>query len=748
MNALPMVVLALMTQASQAEPTIRGVVRDAGTGGPVAGALVELLAHEWSMETDPEGGFVFDPVPGGSDVVLRVSRIGYVTADTVVDPRRDTRLTILLEPAPVRLEGLLARGYQLRARTDRELFEDEVQPGLVGLSRRELTEVPAMAEVDVLRALQALPSVIPANDLDATLHVMGGGADQNLFLWDGARVFAPYHMFGVFGAFSGKAVDGVEFHRGALPARYGGAVSSVVDLHQRAGGAAWSTDGTLGMLAASFSSEGRVGAGTGAGGWHASGRRSTLDLVMEEVFQGDWPYSFHDASGTAWLSLRSGSRVRGSFFHSRDRFDGFGGGTLSSGWRNRVISGEWVREWGDATFRAHGSWSAYDGFLDVGVGPQPRTADSVGVGTLLLEWTSPVPGGHARMGTSVDVGGVELRGSDGPGAYVEGADLAKVLTIGGFLEGQFEVGAFRFAPGLRLDVDEPRKRTYVQPRLSARAQVGPDVAITTAVGSHVQLLSAVRDGRNVLPGAPLWLGPAEGRPAQRSDALSISADAWLAEAWSIKVGTYARRLTGVPDWRPAGARTLDQLAFSDGHAIGLELMARRSGRGITGWLAYGLSRVTLLDSDGQEYAPRWDRRHGLDAALFLPVAGRGSLSGRVTVGSGTPFWPFLGYIVTPRLHTIDQRIRWGPLYEAPYWATEQARMPPYFRLDVGAHFDLRFLGARFRPFVNVLNVTGYPNVLYYQLPSGSSADASETAHQPVLSSPIRICPSLGLDVSF
>ena len=89
------------------------------------------------------------------------------------------------------------------------------------------------------------------NDLSAQLHVWGGAPDQNLFLLDGARIFAPYHMFGLFGAFNADAVDRVEFYRTMIPARRRGALSASIEAQQRPGardGIAF--DGGLGLLGA------------------------------------------------------------------------------------------------------------------------------------------------------------------------------------------------------------------------------------------------------------------------------------------------------------------------------------------------------------------------------------------------------------------------------------------------------------------------------------------------------------------
>jgi hypothetical protein len=211
---------------------LAGRVVDRNTGAPLAGAVVELPDTEGlRVWTDTAGHF---HLPGVSGTVrVRVWRLDYEPLDTLITvPTHQSEITLALSQRPIPLRGLTVRSEAERssAEAERALFDREVLPGAVGISRREIREIPALGEPDLLRALQALPGVVALNDLSAQLHVWGGAPDQNLVLLDGARIFAPYHMFGIFGAFNTDAVERVEFFRTVLPARRGGGAE------RRAGG--------------------------------------------------------------------------------------------------------------------------------------------------------------------------------------------------------------------------------------------------------------------------------------------------------------------------------------------------------------------------------------------------------------------------------------------------------------------------------------------------------------------------------
>jgi hypothetical protein len=96
--------------------------------------------------------------------------------------------------------------------------------------------MPSLAEADVVKALQALPGVVASSDFSSKIYVRGGGADQNLFLFDNAPVYSPVHFFGLFSTFLVEGVDEVNFYKGGFPSRFGNRLSSVVDITTRDGG--------------------------------------------------------------------------------------------------------------------------------------------------------------------------------------------------------------------------------------------------------------------------------------------------------------------------------------------------------------------------------------------------------------------------------------------------------------------------------------------------------------------------------
>lgn len=765
-----LLLLVFLPQAA----TVQGTVRDADTHEPIAHATIQIPALGRGVLTNKHGFFVLPDVPTGQ-WKIQARALGHRLHEVTLQiPSRGTvRVEFELETEPVALTGISV--LTTRARTaaggaapERALFDREVVPGVVTISGDEIRAIPALAEADVLRSLQALPGVVQRNDLSAQLHVRGGGPDQNLFLFDGARVFAPYHLFGMFGAFNADAVERVEFYRGALPARYGGALSSVVDIEQREGSERLRVDAGLSLLGLRGTARGNLP--WGDANWLLAGRRTHLDLVAEQ--QGyDFPYAFHDLQGRLSFAPAPGQRVQASLFTSADRFRMFfgnSGGDLHSHWNNTVGSVRWTRasaggwSWtanawgsayggklvvGDSTIQADDATTAGDGLV-----ASMTTENRIRVGGLQLEAVRQGEDTGVRVGLDVQGGAIALLGDEQPGSYIVGETRGAYLLPAAYIEAERWFGPVRLAPGLRLGYETRAGRLLVEPRLAGRYYLTDELALTLAVGRSHQVLSTLQDDRNVLPGAPLWFVHPDTTPASRTDGVSAEIEGWAGHEWSFSGTVYARAFTDVPRWRPVGTRKFQRLAFDDGRALGLELSLRKHAGRLTGWLGYGLSHVRLTEKEtGEPYAAAWDRRHSLDATLLVKPWPWLSLSSRAIYGSGLPFWPFAGYVATPRFYPLAGGAR-RESYFAPYWADEQMRYPAYFRLDLGMRLQFQWGRAQIQPFAQVLNVTRRPNVLYYELSSlynGPENFGDENAVlRPVDPFPFSLMPSVGVDVHF
>src|SRR5207342_3024383 len=111
-----------------------------------------------------------------------------------------------------------------------------IELGVAKLDIKSIKQVPAVfGEADVLRVVLTLPGVTSVGEASAGFNVRGGSADQNLVLFTDATIYNPTHFFGFFSSFNPDVVKGVELYKSSIPEKYGGRISSVLDVSERDG---------------------------------------------------------------------------------------------------------------------------------------------------------------------------------------------------------------------------------------------------------------------------------------------------------------------------------------------------------------------------------------------------------------------------------------------------------------------------------------------------------------------------------
>lgn len=200
--------------------------------------------------TDLNGEITLE-VPGG-DIVLLASYLGYeALRKELTINNSQARLILAMDPTAQLLETVEVSSNDASERLERPMM------GVERLSIAEIEVLPvALGEVDVFRGLQLLSGVNSAGEASNGLSVRGGTIDQNLVLFDGAPIFTPTHLFGLFSVFTPDAVGSVDLYRANIPSRFGGRVSSVLDVRSRTPRAdKFRMQGGIGLVSSNLSIE-------------------------------------------------------------------------------------------------------------------------------------------------------------------------------------------------------------------------------------------------------------------------------------------------------------------------------------------------------------------------------------------------------------------------------------------------------------------------------------------------------------
>lgn len=725
---------------------IRGTVRGPG-GEPLSSPAATLPALGRRTLGDSLGVFVLRDVPAGAWRV-QVRRVGFregaLTAIVRPDETTEVVFQLLTEPITVSPVTVVTRAPE-RAR-----FEDEAQVSTRSLDIRDIRAVPGFAESDLMRTVQLLPGVVSRNDYSVGLNVRGGDADQNLVLLDGQVVFNPFHLGGLLSTFADDAIEGLDFIAGGFPARYGGRLSSVLDVAERTGSTSRVRgSASVSLLSSKLHLEGPLP--KQAGSWIIAGRRTYADRVVDAFSSSTFPYHFQDLIGRVSLSRFAGGVLSASGFASGDYFNfilteastGQPEQSFRFDWGNRALGATWRRPIGGSallTQRAGGS----SFFADIDVGP----------GLFLFQ------NRVRRLALSGDLEVRRARHVLGAGYVLERHDITYLATSSDlevdlarltyrptalelYAEDQWRARPWLLLrPGLRLT--RAGDFTGLAPRFSAKAFVNPNTAITLSGGRYFQYIHSLRQEEIPISLFEFWVGTDSVVPVSSADQAILGAERWFGEGLSFSAEVYWKEMRNLVDGNPEEDPGVvgDEFFTARGTAYGFDLYLRKTTGRFTGWVSYTLGKVTrTVDDTGERYAPAQDRRHTFNAVANFagPLGAR--WTARFGYGSALPYTGIAGQWIH-RFYDPGRNIFIGAFTEPYRTARNTLRYPAYSRLDLAARWSFGWLGARWNPTASLLNAYSRTNVFTYFY--------DYTENPPVRRgfSQFPLLPTIGLEVEF
>jgi len=216
------------SQERKEKSDIKGYVHDAKSGEALPYANILIEGSNRGTTTNTDGYFILVNEPLGKTTLI-VRYIGYTTKKVQVNNQPNSKpLDIKLNPTVLQVEGVTVTAQA-------EMLEAGKQVSQLTISPRQLSSLPSIGEVDVFRSMQLLPGVSGVSDGSSGLYVRGGTPDQNLILFDGMTIYHVDHFFGFFSAFNADAIKDIQLFKGGFPAKYGGRLSSVVNLTGKTG---------------------------------------------------------------------------------------------------------------------------------------------------------------------------------------------------------------------------------------------------------------------------------------------------------------------------------------------------------------------------------------------------------------------------------------------------------------------------------------------------------------------------------
>ena len=336
--------LLLVATISWGATSLQGFVIDETSGEPLPVANVVVVGTNRGASTNLDGYFSIPGVQEGI-ATLRVSYIGYYGKEMTVEVQSGSMepLEIELIPQSVKLEEV---EYSV-SREDDDEHRQSARVSTVPVSAGTIRNMPALgAEMDVLRAMQAIPGVKASSEISSALYVRGGSADMTLIQMDQNTVYNPSHLFGIFSTFNGDAVKHIELMKGGFPAEYGGRSGSVLEVVTNDGNRKKVKGlGSIGLISARGALEGPLW--NKKGSYAISARRTYLDILLNALKNsiGGLPdYYFYDSNGKVNFDISNKTTITLNGYVGKD-FLGYDVGPddsqlkIRTDWGNDGIAG-------------------------------------------------------------------------------------------------------------------------------------------------------------------------------------------------------------------------------------------------------------------------------------------------------------------------------------------------------------------------------------------------------------------------
>ena len=661
----------VLTRGGDRRHTVCGYVTDEATGETLIGAGVFFSAGGKTGVSTNNFGFYSLTVPEG-EVELTYSYIGCAPLVKRLRIDGDRALNVALT------QSAEIEGAHITSRKDAGVHSTYL--GALEVPNSLIANTPVvLGEPDVLKTIQMMPGVQGGNEGFSGIYVRGGGADENLMLLDGTSLYNVSHLFGLLSVFTPEAVKKVTVYRGSFPARYGGRVSSVVDVRTNDGNSKKITGSvSAGLLAEKFHLEGPLRNENTTFSLSARGMHS---LLLDRVIK--WAgsplnYAFYDVN--AKVSHRFSDRSRGwiGFYSGRDYFR-YGTDSKTSkrvygpdyepctmlstdkndlnlSWGNTVLSARWTYVFGSKLFA---DFTAYGNIYKMGIHSSTETSEKSELGGTSLRSVGDYTSGILDAGLKADFdytpstnhlikfGGEYVRHgyrpeatktkvkdvndsrvfadttySDAAGRRINGNELSL------YIEDDISVGS-RLAvnPGLHLSLFSVRGRYYFcpEPRVSAKLDVADGWAVKAAYARMSQYVHQLTSGTLNMP-TDLWVPiTAEIRPVT-SDIVSAGAYCTALKGCEFSLEGYYKKTDNVLDYKDgrlafsSSVNWEDNVSMGEGRAYGLELYASKTVGKTTGTFAYTLSKAERIFRDGSINDGKWfpaqfDRRHVVNVSV-------------------------------------------------------------------------------------------------------------------------------------
>jgi hypothetical protein len=722
--SLACMVLLLVTSFSVAQEkfTLSGIIKDSGTNETLIGVSIQLGNTNY-FTTSNEYGFYSITIPKGKYPVV-ASYVGYLNNEKEIDLSKNSTLNFNLSFNSQVLEEVIIEN---KIKSNIKSPEMSVNK----LSTVTIKQMPVvLGEVDIIKAILFLPGVTNAGEGQSGFNVRGGGADQNLILLDEATIFNSSHVFGLFSVFNPDAIKDLKLYKGGIPAKYGGRISSVLDIYQKDGNSkSFHGNGGIGLISSRLLVEGPIVKDKGS--FLLAGRGSYAHLFLKLTGNENSAY-FYDLNTKLNYTLNKNNSLYLSGYFGRDVFDINQSFTNTYG--NSTLNLRWNHLFSDKIFSNlsaiysdyyYGLNLGFVGFnWDSGIKNYNLKYDfkhylsnniklNYGASALYYDFN---PGTIKPIGTnsSINFRQLEKKYAFEPSLYLESEQKVSdkinlqygfryslfyrlgSSTINNYLNNQAVI--FNSDLGI-YEKGTPTSTTFFdsnktiadfnnfEPRISASYQINNDQSFKINYNRTVQYLQLITNTASPTP-LDVWTPSDNFIKPQIGDQFAVGYFRNFKEDfYSLELESFYKKVKNRIDYIDGADlianEAIEQVILNGNlRSYGLEVLFRKNKGKLTGWVSYTISKSEQKTpgrtaeetgiNNGEWYRSAYDKLHNLAITSSYKYSNKWNFSANFTLQTGQP-------VTYPNGQYVYQG-----LVIPSYGLRNENSLPLYHHLDIAA----------------------------------------------------------------
>jgi hypothetical protein len=715
--------------------TISGFVTRTDSAEPLQYVNVRITETKVGMQTNKKGYYVLN-IDEPGNYTLELSLISFRTvshAFNITSVDQNLSFNASMDNNAIELNKVTVTGKS----------DDEgptIRNSLIRQNTEQIQSVVSPIEADVFRAVLTLPGVAPISDFSSGLYVRGGSPDQNLILLDDIDVYNPNHFGGVFSTFNSDAVESVDLIKGGYPAKYGGRMSSVLDVTNRQGNRNYHQGvARLSAISSSATLEGPLHILGQNGSYMGSLRRTYLELV-KQIYDELPDYYFYDGHAKINWDASPRDKVSASAYFGRDKLSFDFGSTLNLDWGNKTFTTQMVHifnpklfaqfvfagseftsnfsqvsEEGETAFERLNGIHDLTAKANLSYKPQNNHQFDYGFES---KWNRT----WLKMNTSYqydpnalpDVNVSSLTNA----AYIQDVwDISELWTLQPGLR-------FAWYKTIKKNLSQIPDASYfnIEPRVSLRRNLDIGESVYANFGIYNQYLTLMTmemstpfdvwfplDG-SLKPGQSLHY--ILGYKNQFSAQFAFDAELYYKSYKNLLEYDAATDF----DWDNQTGTLSDVFHVGTGYTYGTDLMLRNDWKGLEGFTGLTLSKTKRKMADynldpntmeGVAFYPKYDRSYSLSIVQTYNLTRE---TGFQVLGSDFKIGLNFSYNSGQPGYKPERIFYDGEDFQLIYSYKDRIRLPDYLRLDLSTKYEWQKSWGSIEPYFEIINVFNRKNV--------------------------------------